>query len=109
VIVLSFPNRRIKGLEAYWIAEVRRKVLARCRPCSHPVRDIESISPHRFVGMISSSFDRILTLEDIEVLLGRTVRLEEDSLPDSDRSECQSARSARSAFDVDVVRRLTCE
>jgi hypothetical protein len=96
----SVSNRRIKGLEAYWIEEVRRKVLARRRPCSiraAPSKVSAHIAPY---DTAASSFDETLTLEDIEVLLGRMVRLEEDTLPDSNRSDCQSARSARSAFNI---------
>jgi hypothetical protein len=53
--------------------------------------------------------DKTLTLEDIEVRLGRTVRLEEGIPPDSTCVERPSARSAGSVFDVDIIRRLTCE
>jgi hypothetical protein len=37
------------GTDAYWIGEARRKMLARRRPCSHPVRAIDSISSYRSI------------------------------------------------------------
>lgn len=63
----------------------------RCLPAVDPVpiRSAPStVSAHIApCDTAASSFDETLTLEDIEVLLGRMVRLEEDTLPDSNRSD----------------------
>lgn len=98
------------GTEAYWIEEVRRKVLDRRRPCSQPSHGIIRIRYITADDITSSSSSRPLTLEDTEVRLDRTVRLEEGIPPDSTCAERPSARSARSGFDIiGTIRRLTCE
>jgi hypothetical protein len=43
-IVFPSSNTGRRGLEAYWIEEVRRKVLDRRRPCSQPSHGIIKIS-----------------------------------------------------------------